>query len=37
VRDLLFVLVVIGFFALAVLFVHACELVLGARGQERGD
>jgi hypothetical protein len=28
-RDLLFVAVVVGFFALAVLLVRACELVLG--------
>jgi hypothetical protein len=30
-RDLLFVLLVLGFFAVAVLFVRACELVVGAR------
>jgi hypothetical protein len=29
VRDLIFVLGVIGFFAAAVLFVRACELVVG--------
>jgi hypothetical protein len=32
VRDILFVSIVVGFFALAVLFVRACELVLGRRG-----
>jgi hypothetical protein len=32
VRDILFVSVVVGFFALAVLFVRACELILGRRG-----
>jgi hypothetical protein len=31
VRDLAFVLLVLGFFAIAVLFVRACELILGAR------
>jgi hypothetical protein len=29
VRDLIFVLGVVGFFAAAVLFVRACELVVG--------
>ena len=29
VRDLVFVVLVVGFFALAVLFVRACELVVG--------
>jgi hypothetical protein len=29
VRDLLFVLVAVGFFTLAVLFVRACELIVG--------
>jgi hypothetical protein len=31
VTDVLFVLIVLGFFAVAVLFVRACELVLGRR------
>jgi hypothetical protein len=31
VRDLAFVLLVLGFFAIAVLFVRACELMLGPR------
>jgi hypothetical protein len=30
VRDFIFVLGVFGFFAVAVLFVRACELVVGA-------
>jgi hypothetical protein len=30
-RDVVFVAVVVGFFALAVLFVRACELLLGGR------
>ena len=30
-RDLIFLAVVLGFFAVAVLFVRACELILGAR------
>jgi hypothetical protein len=29
VRDLVFVLLAVGFFALAVLFVRACELIVG--------
>jgi hypothetical protein len=29
VRDLVFVLAVLGFFAAAVLFVRACELIVG--------
>jgi hypothetical protein len=29
VRDVVFVLVVIGFFLLAVLFVRACEAIVG--------
>ena len=28
-RDILFIAVVIGFFALAVVFVRACELIVG--------
>jgi hypothetical protein len=31
VRDLVFVLLVLAFFATAVLFVRACELVVGGR------
>jgi hypothetical protein len=31
VTDVLFVLIVLGFFAVAVLFVQACEGVLGRR------
>jgi hypothetical protein len=31
VLDLLFVAVVVGFFALAVLFVRACELIVGRK------
>ena len=30
-RDILFLAVVLGFFALAVFFVRACELLLGRR------
>jgi hypothetical protein len=33
VRDIVFVGVVLGFFAVAVLFVYACELILGERRQ----
>jgi len=36
VRDILFLAVVVGFFALAVLFVRACELIVGSTGIE-GD
>jgi hypothetical protein len=32
VRDLVFLTLVVGFFAIAVIFVRACELVLGQRG-----
>jgi hypothetical protein len=32
VPDLVFLLVVVGFFAVAVLFVRACELIVGRRG-----
>ena len=38
VRDLVFLLAVLGFFGIAVLFVHACALVLGqqaTREEER--
>jgi len=35
VRDLLFILVGVGFFALAVVFVRACELVVGAGDKSR--
>ena len=31
VRDLVFLTVVIGFFAIAVLLVHGCALILGRR------
>jgi hypothetical protein len=31
VRDIVFMGVVLGFFALAVLFVYACQLMLGER------
>jgi hypothetical protein len=31
VRDLVFLVTVLGFFGIAVLFVHACALVLGQR------
>jgi hypothetical protein len=30
-RDIVFIAVVVGFFALAVLFVKACELILEER------
>jgi hypothetical protein len=30
-RDLIFLVIVLGFFAVAVLFVRGCELILGAR------
>jgi hypothetical protein len=33
VRDIIFVGVVLGFFAIAVLFVYACQLILGERRQ----
>jgi hypothetical protein len=32
VRDLVFLVVVLAFFAVAVVFVHACELVLRPSG-----
>jgi len=34
VRDVLFVLVVVAFFALAVLLVHACGVVVGPEHDE---
>jgi hypothetical protein len=37
VRDLLFVLVVIGFFALAALFVRGCELLIGSDHEETAE
>jgi len=33
-RDILYLAVVIGFFALAVAFVRACELIVGPSGGE---
>jgi hypothetical protein len=35
VADLLFVVVVVVFFALAILLVHACERIVGADPAER--
>jgi hypothetical protein len=37
VRDVLFVLVVVAFFALAVVFVHACEALVGREREEGGE
>jgi hypothetical protein len=37
VRDLLFIVVVVGFFAVAVIFVRACELVLGPGDTAKPD
>jgi hypothetical protein len=36
-RDILFIAVVIGFFALAVLFVRACELIVGSSAGVEGE
>ncbi len=34
-RDVVFLAVVIGFFAVAVLFVRGCELIIGRRSVEQ--
>ena len=34
-RDIIFLAVVIGFFAVAVLFVRGCELIVGRRSVEQ--
>jgi hypothetical protein len=34
-RDIIFLAVVIGFFAVAVLFVRGCELIIGRRSADQ--
>ena len=36
-RDILFIAVAIGFFAVAVVFVRACELIVGPSGGVEGE
>ena len=36
-RDILFIAVVVGFFALAVLFVRACDLMVGPSASGEGE